>query len=132
MVKKLRYKFVAVTMTLMVTVFGIFFLADYLYNRYWNDLDILDTLEWFADAGVFRNETMVGDTDMDLDETNGYSVYFVLLDRSGKVVKTAGTSAKAYPSRYGRHSAIIRLRCGNGVPISIPYAIMKTGKRASI
>ena len=59
MVKKLRYKFVAVTMTLMVTVFGIFFLADYLYNRYWNDLDILDTLEWFADAGVFRNETRV-------------------------------------------------------------------------
>ena len=67
MVKKLRYKFVAVTMTLMVIVFGIFFLADYLYNRYWNDLDILDTLEWFADAGVFRNETMVGDTDMALD-----------------------------------------------------------------
>lgn len=99
MVKKLRYKFVAVTMTLMVTVFGIFFLADYLYNRYWNDLDILDTLEWFADAGVFRNETMVGDTDMDLDETNGYSVYFVLLDRSGKVVKTAGTSEKSIPEQ---------------------------------
>lgn len=77
----------------------VFFLADYLYNRYWNDLDILDTLEWFADAGVFRNETMAEDTDMDLDETNGYSVYFVLLDRSGKVVKTAGTSEKSIPEQ---------------------------------
>lgn len=105
MVKKLRYKFVVVTMTLMVTVFGIFFLSDYLYGRYWDEVDILDTLEWFADAGVFRNEVYAGMTQQQREE--GYPVYFVLLDKAGQVVATTGTTSKRAPEE------VVRAVCSN-------------------
>lgn len=69
MVKRLRNKFVIVTTSLMVVVLGSFLLVNTLYNNYWNDIEIIDMLEWIADSGIFYlspseiNEQMVEELD---------------------------------------------------------------------
>lgn len=53
MIKNLRNKFVIVTTSLMIIVFGGFLLVNTLYNNYWNEIDIVDMLEWISDSGIF-------------------------------------------------------------------------------
>lgn len=53
MVKKLRKKFVLVTTTLMMTVFGIFFVINTIYNNYQNNMEMASMLDWIAHCGIF-------------------------------------------------------------------------------
>ncbi len=57
MVKSLRNKFVIVTTSLMVAVFGCFLITITIVNNYWNSIEIVDMLEWIADSGIFSMET---------------------------------------------------------------------------
>ena len=50
MVKTLRRKFILVTMGLMISVFGILSVTNYLYNDYWDSLSTLQMLEWLVDG----------------------------------------------------------------------------------
>lgn len=64
MVKKLRNKFVLVTTTLMVVVLGSLLIINTSYNNYWNDIEIVDMLEWISNSGIF---TMQKDTAVNED-----------------------------------------------------------------
>ena len=65
MLKKLRMKFVSITMLLMIVVFGLLLTGSHLYNSYWFEEDTLSLLEWIADnksgtdlkSGI-RNDTI--------------------------------------------------------------------------
>ena len=50
MVKTLRRKFIFVTMGLMISVFGVLSIINYLYNDYWDSLSTLQMLEWLVDG----------------------------------------------------------------------------------
>ena len=49
MVKKLRIKFVSITMVLMIVVFGLILTGSHFYNSYWFEVDTLNLLDWIAD-----------------------------------------------------------------------------------
>ena len=91
MEQKLRRKFVIVTTVLMLIVFGIFFITNSLYNKYWNDMTVTDMLGWIADSGIFNFET--NDRDFSKEELieritqNEQPVYGVLLDKQGNILK---------------------------------------------
>jgi len=55
MIKSLRNKFIIVTTSLMVALFGGFLIINTMYNQYWNDLEIAEMLEWIAGSGVFTS-----------------------------------------------------------------------------
>lgn len=57
MIKALRKKFVIVTMSLMVVVFGLLASSYYVYNWYWNNAETSLMLDWVAESGVFTSET---------------------------------------------------------------------------
>ncbi|MCF0230194.1 MAG: hypothetical protein HUJ76_10965, partial [Parasporobacterium sp.] len=46
-IKKLRWKFVTVTMCLVTVTFGILISADYYYTKYWEEESALEALEWY-------------------------------------------------------------------------------------
>lgn len=56
MVKKLRNKFVIVTTSLMVSLFGGFLIINTIFNNYWNEIEIVEMLDWIACSGMFTNE----------------------------------------------------------------------------
>ena len=58
MTKKLRKKFVIITSALLLVVFGIFFIANTAYNKYWNNLTTKEMLDWISDSGVFDLNNM--------------------------------------------------------------------------
>lgn len=91
MVKKLRHKFVIITMLLMTSVFGTVFFADYLYGKYWSEFDTLQTLNLFADCGIFYKEPY-DKFSSSLEHEEG-NIYFILLDNKGMVIKNSGTSS---------------------------------------
>lgn len=49
MVKKMRSKFVFVTMLLMLSVLGIVVFINYIDNFYWQKVDTEELLQWFVD-----------------------------------------------------------------------------------
>lgn len=55
MVKNLRRKFVTVTTSLMVVVFGLLFTINTLHNSYWTNLEIVSVLNWIAHSGIFTS-----------------------------------------------------------------------------
>lgn len=90
MVKKLRKQFVIVTTMMMITVFGIFFISNTLYNSYWNRQEISGMLDWIAHCGIFFSsqdamdkEEIVADI---LDEER--PIWGVVLDDKGTILST--------------------------------------------
>lgn len=64
MVKKIRFKFVAVTMSFMTVIFSLIFLTDFLYESYLYRQDTIQLLDSVADSKGFRNEIFLyGDDD---------------------------------------------------------------------
>ena len=61
MVKKLRLKFMAVTMALMLILFSAFLVISYINDNYWNIIDTSNTLEWIAESGAFTNARIIDD-----------------------------------------------------------------------
>ena len=53
MVKRLREKFVIVTMILMLSVFGIIGITSKIYFDYWSNQDILSIIEVISESGLF-------------------------------------------------------------------------------
>lgn len=90
MARDIRKKFVLVTMALMISVFAVVLAAFSYYNRYWNDLDTLQSVEWIADSGVFLFPSP-GDTTRSLaedlsDEDN--PIIGLIVDEDGTVLST--------------------------------------------
>ena len=88
MVKKLRIKFMIVTMSMMLTVFSVFFVINYFYNDYWDVVDTVGTLEWLADSGVFTDETLAKDNELFQDAYSGEDnpIIGVIADGHGSVL----------------------------------------------
>lgn len=63
MVKVLRRKFILVTMSLMISVFGILSVINHLNSNYWDSLTTLQMLEWLVDGELslgFQEEEDAG------------------------------------------------------------------------
>ena len=58
MAKKIRKKFIIVTFALLVAVFGLFFIVNTAFNKYWNNLSTKEMLDWISDSGVFDLNNM--------------------------------------------------------------------------
>ena len=100
MVKKLRTKFVVVTMLFMITVFGIIFTANSLYNRYLIRLDTLHTLEWIADCPTLVEQLGAKETDQYFESS---PIYYVLLDDNGNIeyqVDSEGDTSVKMPAKF--------------------------------
>ncbi len=88
MVKKLRNKFVIVTMMLMITVFGIILLINTVYNNYWNSVEIAGMLEGVAKSGIFTsNSEIVSSEKFILDMTgHGPPIVGIIVDIDGNII----------------------------------------------
>lgn len=88
MVKKIRIKFMTVTMALMLVVFSVFMIISYVNDNYWNIIDTSNTLEWIAESGVFSNAQIIRD-DKDFTEemTDEDSLIVgVITDKNGNIL----------------------------------------------
>ena len=88
MVKKLRLKFMAVTMALMLIVFSAFMAISYVNDNYWNITDTSNTLEWIAESGVFTNAQIVHD-DVDVTEEiedEDSLIVGIITDKNGNIL----------------------------------------------
>ena len=88
MVKKLRLKFMAVTMALMLIVFSAFMEISYVNDNYWNITDTSNTLEWIAESGVFTNAQIVHD-DVDVTEEiedEDSLIVGIITDKNGNIL----------------------------------------------
>ena len=88
MVKKLRLKFMAVTMALMLIVFSAFMAISYVNDNYWNITDTSNTLEWIAESGVFTNAQIVHD-DVDVTEeieNEDSLIVGIITDKNGNIL----------------------------------------------
>lgn len=91
MLKKIRYKFTAVTISLMGIVFSILFFTDYLYSKYWDEFETLEMLKCFAEYNVFLNQSAPYSS-MQTDES--FTIYFVIVDKNGTIITSTGNSQK--------------------------------------
>lgn len=99
MVKRLRTKFVVVTTTLMISLFGGFLVINTIYTNYWNGIEIVEMLDWIANSGIFTSfsdeaaddEALIRDITKDESPIAG-----IILDRNGNVVSShvIGKNAK--------------------------------------
>lgn len=88
MVKKLRKKFVYVTTTLMIVVFGGFLIINTMYNKYWDDIETIEMLDWIADSGIFTKGSAVTDENFERVIAEGESsIVGILLNEDGKIIK---------------------------------------------
>lgn len=90
MVKKLRIKFVSITMVLMIVVFGLILTGSHFYNSYWFEVDTLNLLDWIADnkSEINSNPEIRNDT-----------IYEIVVDRNHEIQESYvfGDSAKKLP-----------------------------------
>lgn len=87
MIADLRKKFVIVTTTLMFVTFGTFLLANYIYNGYWNKVEMADMLELIADSGYFLYDADDGVEQTIKNMTEGVSpIAGIIADGNGKIV----------------------------------------------
>ena len=70
MVVNIRRKFVIVTTSLMVVVFGILITVNYFYNEHWECMDTASMLEWFAKTGIFTSENYNVKGEKNMQENN--------------------------------------------------------------
>lgn len=89
MEKELRNKFVAVTMSLMCMIFGLFYAVNYYYQEYWFEKDTLQMVRWLTHSDVLLNDdySTVG-IDM-IENTSGYdSIIAMIVSGSGEIIDT--------------------------------------------
>lgn len=87
MVYKLRKKFVIVTTTLMLSVFGVFLLVNAVNNSYWNDIETSEMLEWLACSGIFTDEKVPGTEELVRDITeNDTPILGIIVSQSGDII----------------------------------------------
>lgn len=80
MVKKIRFKFVAVTMTFLTVIFDLIFLIDFFYETYLYKQDTIQLLDSIADSEGFRQDIFLSDDDDYFSE-----VFAVEFDENGKI-----------------------------------------------
>lgn len=88
MVKKLRLKFMAVTMALMLIVFSAFMAISYVNDNNWNIIDTSNTLEWIAESGVFTNAQIIhddGDVTEEITDEDS-QIVGVVTDKNGNIL----------------------------------------------
>ena len=99
MVKKLRKKFVIVTTSLMVIIFGLFLMLSQFYNEYWNTLDTVEFLETLADSGLFL-QYEPNDVEKEILDVEGEEspIIGIVLSETGDILKNQilGDGRKAY------------------------------------
>ena len=99
MVKKLRKKFVIVTTSLMVIIFGLFLMVSQFYNEYWNTLDTVEFLETLADSGLFL-QYEPNDVEKEILDVEGEEspIIGIVLSETGDILKNQilGDGRKAY------------------------------------
>ena len=98
MVSDLRKKFVIVTTTLMIVIFGAFFIVTQIANSYWTKVDTADFLYTLAYSDFFLTDIdgSVEDTiETIIEEDN--PIFGIIVDKAGNMVssKTIGNSARS-------------------------------------
>ena len=88
MIIDLRKKFMAVTMSLLLLVFSVFFIFTFLDNQYWYVLETAETLDWIAESGVFNSEGEVVNDDLinEIAESENSPVTGVITDMNGVII----------------------------------------------
>lgn len=100
MVKNLRNKFVIVTTLLLLTLFGSFLIINTLYTNYWNEIEIVEMLEWIAYSGIFTSDNESGpnsEEELISDITKDESpIAGIVLDQNGNLIlsRILGESGK--------------------------------------
>lgn len=94
MVKTLRRKFILVTMGLMISVFGILSVTNYLYNDYWDSLSTLQMLEWLVDGELSLCFQKGDGDDVHEGENYGNAVYAVTLDGHDRILNMYSVTGK--------------------------------------
>ena len=97
MVKTLRRKFIFVTMGLMISVFGVLSIINYLYNDYWDSLSTLQMLEWLVD-GELSLGFQQGDGEQGEEPNYGNAVYAVTLDSKNTILNIYSVTGKTEES----------------------------------
>lgn len=90
MVRKLRNKFVIVTTTLMLTLFGGFLIINTIYTNYWNEFEIVEMLDWIAYSGIFTSHQIdVTSEEIIRDITKDESpIAGIILNQAGEILYT--------------------------------------------
>ncbi len=90
MVKKLRNKFVLVTTALMVILFGGFLIINTIYNNYWNEIEIVEMLDWIAYSGIFTTYQMDNTSEALIrDIVNDESpIVGIIMSKEGEILYT--------------------------------------------
>ncbi len=78
MIKKIRNKFVIITMSMLTVVFGILLLASTISDKYWYKQDIIQLLDDLSNSEQFRNMQMW--TDEEYPE-----IYMAFFNENGKL-----------------------------------------------
>lgn len=96
MVKRLREKFVIVTMILMLSVFGVIGITSKIYFDYWADKDILSIIEVISESGLFVLESEINGERLVEGLTDEEPITGIVVDSEGKVIssKTIGASSQ--------------------------------------
>lgn len=85
MIKKIRLKFVIITMSLLTVVFSVIFVANQIYNNYLYKTEMLGFLETISETdSFFEAEYFADDESID--------IYTAVLDNTGKIKNIRSTS----------------------------------------
>lgn len=88
MVRKLRNKFMIVTMSLLIMLFGGFLIINSIFTRHWNGIEIVGMLEWISNSGIFSENTEnTTNEELIIDITKDDSpIAGILLDKDGNII----------------------------------------------
>lgn len=95
MIRKLRVKFMLVTMALLICFFALFYTVSAINNNRWYIEDVSGTLKWVAKSGVFTGEksNRIDPLLQEVYSEDSNPVVGVIVDRNGKLLscQTLGT-----------------------------------------
>ncbi|MBU5477659.1 HAMP domain-containing histidine kinase [Eubacterium sp. MSJ-13] len=92
MIRKLRNKFIIVTMGMLTVIFAILFIAVSVYNRHWEKIETLDTLEWIAEIGSESFMEAMEDGSVETNKARPY--YAVRLSSNGEIWNVKSSNNK--------------------------------------
>ncbi len=84
MERELRHKFMIVTMSLMLLVYGVLFTVSHFYSQYWYDMDMLIYVKWMANSGVLLEKDSAGMDFIDSIGEHG-SIVAVIVSINGEI-----------------------------------------------
>ncbi len=88
MVKRLREKFVIVTMILMLSVFGVISITSKIYFDYWSEQDILSIIEVISESGLFVQESEVNSELLLEGLTEEEPITGIVVDSEGSIISS--------------------------------------------